>query len=286
MIQRADIRGCLLQGGGMRVWEYGRKKTSHTPTPPHPHTLVSPDSTRSRSGMLFCLLITLLTPIIAFAQDEGPQVRVRALAERVLAEQYPASAHRFDVRVKRVEAVFEAEAGLRLDFPAGDGLPRGTTQVKLFAGSEATGWQKAGWALLYVARFDSVLVARATVPSGEEVSLDDAAIAWMETTTFRGEPLRPDDLHALADEGTLFAARSIREGRVLRRDDLRPAFAAETGQIVMMRYRRGSLTFDLSCKARQAGHRDDAIRLYSSETGKTYRARLTGPGTAEWIETL
>ena len=235
--------------------------------------------------MLRFLLIALLTPIATFAQDAGPHA-VRALAEQVLAEQYPDDAYRLDVRVKRVEAAFEAEEGLRLELPAGDKMPRGTTQVKLFTGSDAAGWQKAGWALLYVARFDSVVVARAAVALGDAVSMEEASVAWVETTTFRGKPLRPDDLRILAREGILFATRSIREGRVLRRDDLRPAYAAETGETVTMRYRRGSLTFDLSCKARQAGHRNEAIRLYSSETGKTYRARLTGPGTAEWIETL
>ncbi|MCH8962784.1 MAG: flagella basal body P-ring formation protein FlgA, partial [Bacteroidetes bacterium] len=142
------------------------------------------------------------------------------------------------------------------------------------------------WALLYVAHFDSVVIARATMPSGDEVILATASIAWMETTTFRGAPLRPDELRALIQEGALFATRTIREGRVLRHADVRRAYAAETGATVMMRYRRGRLQFDLSCKARQAGHLDDAIRLYSSETGKTYRARLTGPGAAEWIETL
>ncbi len=237
--------------------------------------------------MLRLLFIVLLTPLAAFAQDEGPQaIRVRALAERVLAERYPDDAHRLKLRVKRVEATFEAEAALRLDFPAKDQWPRGTTQVKLFTGSDAAGWQKAGWALLYVAHFDSVVVARATMPSGDEVILAEASIAWMETTTFRGAPLRPDELRALIQEGALFATRTIREGRVLRHADVRRAYAAETGTAVMMRYRRGSLTFDLACTARQAGHLDDTIRLYSSETGKTYRARLTGPGAAEWIETL
>ena len=95
--------------------------------------------------MLRFLLIALLTPIAAFAQDGGPQtVRVRALAERVLAERYPDDAHRLEVRIKRVEATFDAEAGLRLDFPAENEVPRGTTQVKLFTGSDASGW-RARW---------------------------------------------------------------------------------------------------------------------------------------------
>ena len=105
--------------------------------------------------MIRLLFILLLMPLVVFAQDARPQaVRVRTLAEQVLAERYPDEAHRLELRVKRVEATFEAEAGLRLDFPARDQWPRGTTQVKLFTGSDAAGWQKAGWALLYVAHFD------------------------------------------------------------------------------------------------------------------------------------
>ena len=243
---------------------------------------------RQQAGLVLrFFLIALLTPIAALAQDEGAQTtQVRALAERVLTERYPDDAHRLDVRIKRVESTVEAGRALRLDFPADDEIPSGTTQVKLFAGSDTSGWEKVGWALLYVAHFDSVVVARTTLPSGADVSLADASIAWIETTTFRGEPLRPASLRALIHEGALFAARLLREGRVLRRDDLRRAYAAETGATVVMRYQRGGLTFDLSCKARRAGHLNDTIRLYSSETGKTYRARLTGPGTAEWIETL
>ena len=54
----------------------------------------------------------------------------------------------------------------------------------------------------------------------------------------------------------------------------------------MMRFERSGLHLNLTCKARETGHVDDEIRLYSTDTGKTYRARLTAPGAATWIETL
>ena len=54
----------------------------------------------------------------------------------------------------------------------------------------------------------------------------------------------------------------------------------------MMRFERSGLHLNLTCKARETGHVDDEIRLYSADTGKTYRARLTAPGAATWIETL
>ncbi len=254
--------------------------TPPTSKPPHFHTPTLP---YAHTTLCLFLLFLLLTPTLAFAQNEA---RVRALAEDVLATRYPDDAHRLQIRVKRVEGDWDEAAALRLDFPLEDRLPRGTTQVKLFAGSDETGWQKAGWALLFVHRYDSVVVARAALRSGDEVTADDLSVAWMETTTIRGGLLHPARLRALARAGLMFAARSVGEGRMLRHDTLRPAYAAEIGETVMMHFARSGLQLNLSCKARQAGHIDDEIRLYSADTGKTYRARLTGTGVATWIETL
>ena len=86
--------------------------------------------------------------------------------------------------------------------------------------------------------------------------------------------------------GPLFATRHLREGRTLRRGDLRAAFTADIGDAVTMRYRRGGLALDLRGQAREAGHVGDAIRLHVPDTNTTYRARLTAAGEADWIETL
>ena len=281
MIRYADIRGFRLLAFGF--WIGCSHETNPKAKSPKPKLDSSLDSTRLLAGIHWFLLLLLLTPVAVFAQDEA---RIQALAEDVLATRYPDDAHRLHVRVKRVEGDWGDEAALRLDFPSEDRLPRGTTQVKLFAGSDEAGWQKAGWALLYVSRYDSVVVARAPLRSGDEVTTADVSVAWMETTTIRGTLLHPAELRALSRAGSLFAARSVGEGRVLRHDTLRPAYAAEIGTTVMMHFARSGLQLNLSCKARQAGHIDDEIRLYSADTGKTYRARLTGLGVATWIETL
>ncbi len=244
---------------------------------------INPKSKIQNLKSVSLLLLTLLMPASAFAQSEG---RVLALAEAALQERYPGDAYRLRVRVKRVEGTFDDEGGLRLDFPAQDRLPRGTTQVKLYAGSDAEGWTKAGWALLYIARYDSVVIARAALRSGDEVTPGDVSFAWMETTTIRGSLLQPGAWRALSRDDAVFAARAIGEGRIIRHDAVRPAYAAETGATVMMRFERGGLHLNLACKARETGHVNDEIRLYSTDTGKTYRARLTAPGAATWIETL
>ncbi|MFQ5572229.1 MAG: flagella basal body P-ring formation protein FlgA, partial [Rhodothermales bacterium] len=186
------------------------------------------------------------------AQGDVPtKTRIKRLAEQELAMQFPDAARRLEVRVKRVSRDFGEATSLRLSFTAGEGLPRGTTQVTVFGGSDRAGWEKAGWALLYVAHYDSVLVARAAFRVGEEVQTENAAVTWMETTPLR-EPLRPEDWLAYSESGPVYAARSIREGQVLRRSDVRAAYAAEPGETIVMGYRRGGLFFELLCKAREA----------------------------------
>lgn len=261
--------------------------TQHTHIAPYRLRATASAHTPILAGVLVALWGGVVLGQAAHAQPAQPATaHVQALAEQALAERFPGDAGRLAVRVKRVEAALGEAATLRLDMPTGDGLPRGTTQVKLLAGSDAAGWERVGWALLYVSLYDSVLVARAPLRPGDAVTPDALRPAWIETTRFAGEPLRPAALRRLLADGAVFAARTIGADKVLRRDQVRPAYAAETGATVMMRFERGGLRLNLTCKARETGHTGDAIRLYSSDTGKTYRARLTGPGTAAWIETL
>lgn len=229
------------------------------------------------------VLLTLLAPPSGPHDDAA--ARIRAAAQHQLAEHFPAEAHRLQVRVKRTGGRIPSDGPLRLAFPEEHALPRAHTQVKVLR-PEGSGWAKTGWALLYVAHFDSVAVAREDLGDDEPVSAADLQAAWTETTQFRGEPLHPADVRALLARGEVFMAHAVREGRLLRRSDVRAAYAADTGETVALRYRRGTIRFELSCTAREPGHVGDDIRLYSSETDRMYRARLTGPGTADWLETL
>lgn len=227
------------------------------------------------------LLLAVLLAVLLAAGTMAPPDLVAA-AETALAERYPEEAHRLRVRLVRTGGDVSAEA-VRLAFPPDAALPRAHTQVDVLA-QGPQGWTKTGWALLYVAQYDSVVVARRSVGRDEAVAPEDLTIAWVETTRFHGEPLTAAAYRALGP--AYFARRPLREGRPLRRDDLRPPFAAETGAGVVLHYRRGTLALELPCQAREPGYAGEAVRLYCPETRTTYRARLTAPGHAEWVETL
>ncbi len=214
-----------------------------------------------------------------------PPDRIRTQAQALLSERFPGEAARLRVRVLRTGGTVEETAPIRLSFPEEAAVPRGHTQVDVLSPDSTRGWRKTGWALLYVAHYDSVLVAR--VPLEAEAALTDAhvSVAWMETTRFRGEPLRAAVYRTLRAAHPIYVRHALAAGRVLRSDDVRPPYATDTGQAVVMHYRRGDIDLRLTCKAREPGYTGDVIRLYYPDTRTTYRARLTGPGTAEWVET-
>lgn len=211
---------------------------------------------------------------------------VQQHAQTILADRFPGESNRLDVRVLRMSNDVEATASARVEFPVLNRVPRGRTQVRVQTHTGNNQWQDAGWAQVYVAHYDSVMMTRRTLSGDEEITADDVYVAWMETTRFRGEPLRASDFEAFRADHPLFATRRLSDGRALRESDVRPPHAATTGSRVEMRYIRRGVLLRVRCKAREPGFIGDVIRLYAPDTDVTYRARLTGPGTAEWIETL
>lgn len=216
--------------------------------------------------------------------DEISPATVRSTVEAVFADRFPEVAPRLDVRVVRMGSSVERASALRVRFNQSDAIPRGHAQIRLLTLNDGS-WDEAGWALLYVAHFDSVAIARSDVPAGRDVRPANVTFAWMETTKFRGEPLLPRDLRILGGEA-VFARRPLRAGEAVRKDDLRPAYAAETGQTITVTYRRGGLSMKLRCQAREPGHLGDVIRAYNSDTKSTYQVILTGSGAAKWKSTL
>ncbi len=231
------------------------------------------------------LLLLAWISLIGAPADSSDGVSLDERAHAVLAERFPTEAHRLEVRVMRTSASLEDPTAVEVAFPSLDQLPRGRTQVRLRA-QTPTGPRDAGWAQLYVAHYDSVMITRRTLSGDDEITSDDVYAAWMETTRFRGEPFRASDYAALRTEHSLYATHHLSDGRTLRQSDVRPPYAATTGSQVELRYERRGLALHLRCKAREPGYIGDVIRIYAPDTDATYRARLTAPGIAEWIETL
>ncbi len=233
--------------------------------------------TNDQQQMTMRFFLSLLSLFVVMPVAAQPLAEA---AWQALAARYPAEAPALEVRIDRAaDAVLNVDTPLVV-WPADADVPRGRVQVRV---QDATG-RDAGVAMLFVAHFDSVVVTRGAVASGDEVDASALEAVWRETTRLRGGWLRARDLATMPE--ALFATRYLRADVPLRPGDLRPPYAAEPGQPVDLRYTRGAVAFTLRAEAREAGHVGDTIRLFLSDTRTTYRARLTAPGEAVWVETL
>lgn len=242
----------------------------------------------SPSALLSIVLGSVLTANLASAQSsDAVTTAVHDAAERMLASRYPERADRMRVRVRRVGGTIDSIDSLRLDVPHRGRIPEGPMQVRVRTTTDAGRGSTTGWALLEVAHFDSVATVQRRIRPGASVTASDVEMAWMETTDLHGEPLRASAFRSMLDDGTLVATRLANRGRILRRSDVRPPYAADTGTSITMLYTRGRLAVRLTCKAREPGRPGDTIRVYCPGARTTYQARLDDDGrTARWIETL
>lgn len=219
-------------------------------------------------------------------QAQDPQTEaVRAAAVETLDDHYPDRTG-LKVRVRRVQGAVDPTEALRVEFSGEDGSPTGLAQARLRTRRPDGNWESAGWALLDVARFDSVMTVRSRVEGDEPIPASELETAWIETTDLRGEPAQVDTARTRAHRERLVATRHLQSGRVLRKQDVRRPHTVDAGSSVRVVYRRGRLAFRLSCTAREPGVIKEAIRVRCAELKTTYRARIVSENAAEWVETL
>ena len=229
-------------------------------------------------------------PADAVIGTAGPDLneRVQTAATQALADAFPEIAHRLTVDVLRLPNTepLPTDHAVRVHLTRTNGVPRGRVQAEIEARPADGPRQSLGRALLQVAHFDSVMVPLETLRADDAVASDAVVARWVDVTRFSGTPLRAADYRALQREGRLYAARYLRADRTLRAGDLRPAHLVTRGDAVNLQYRRPQFTLTLRGTARDHGYADDIIRVYVPDTGTMYRARITGPGAAAWVETL
>lgn len=243
------------------------------------------------------ILVTLLlvatiaasgtSPVRAQA-DSSLEDRIREAVLLQMEERLPGSARSLEIRIEQLEPPSAKVDSLRVALGSAR-IPRGRHQVDLEVrtGSGPTeSWQPSGWALLHVAHYDSVVVAREALSPGQAVEPRSVETVWMDVTDVRGLPLSAGALRNARGSGRTVMNRSVQRGELLQADDLRGSYAADTGDQLLLRYERGPVQARLDCRARQPGSQGEIIRVYCGSTRSTYRARLTGGGEATWVTTV
>lgn len=211
-----------------------------------------------------------------------PSERLIEAVESLLQKRYPEKERNLKVRIERTGGSITKDGPFEIVFPESYEVPRALVRIEVNSQAE----DLSGWALIYVAHYDSVLTVNRSVKNDEMVTPQDLSTVWAEVTRFQGEPLTPDAAREMFAHGEVFASRHISADRFLKHQDLRNAYDISTGQAVTMYYQRNGIHLSLTCKARNQGFTGEHIKLFSPDTQLMYKAQITGPGLANWVETL
>lgn len=226
----------------------------------------------------------LLSPLFPGRANDLHE-RISKTAEADLFSRYEKAQSAFEVRVVRTGGDIPDRGSIELIWPERINVPRALLRVNIHSRDPLAN-HYTGWALLYIAHFDSVLVLNHSAKNNDPINDSDLSTIWAETTRFHGTPLTPHYYRKLKASGNVYANRFISENRILKDKDLRNAYDVETGQQVIMTYLRNGITLELSCKSRNKGYKGDTIKLFSPDTQQMYKARVLGSQKAIWIETL
>lgn len=109
-------------------------------------------------------------------------------------------------------------------------------------------------------------------------SLGEAQITW---TTVSGVQAGAMLLTDPAQLRHMELARDVKAGTVLKLSDVRPAMMVRKGQQVLLKVGASS-AFQISARveAMQDGRHGEVIRVRNPESGKQFKARITGPNQA------
>ena len=242
-------------------------------------------------GMLLAMFVGPMQPGFAWAAQEVAVAQAAlfdATRQWLAQTQGPAAE---SVKFMPLDARLQIQAcskPLSMDMPFGPARPGqpGTVRVRceqprwqlyLQYQPEAQGADRPG--LVASAHPGGEVKAMATsMALARGSSLSEAQITW---TTVAGAQTGAMLLTDPAQLQHMELARDVKAGTVLKLSDIRPAMMVRKGQQVLLKIGASS-AFQISARveAMQDGRHGEVIRLKNPESGKQFKARITGPHQA------
>lgn len=124
-------------------------------------------------------------------------------------------------------------------------------------------------------------VATTRLLSGSQPESSQFVNEWVDVTRLQSDYITDmDQLRGMQLRRTLLAGQPVRMADIWTP----PAVAA--GDVVTIIFATEFMQITIPGTARQDGQTGDVIRIYSSETRRTYLAVINGPGQVTWKQTL
>ncbi|MCC5926838.1 MAG: flagellar basal body P-ring formation protein FlgA [Bacteroidetes bacterium] len=124
-------------------------------------------------------------------------------------------------------------------------------------------------------------VASTRLISGSQPETSQFVMEWVDVTRLQHDYVT--EMHQL--DG-MQLRRTLLAGQPVRQSDIWTPPAVAAGDVVTLVFATEFMQITIPATARQDGQTGDVIRIYSSETRKTYLAEVNGPGEVLWKQTL
>ncbi len=227
-------------------------------------------ATHSLLGLLLAGLLGLSGPAQAAWQ---PAESIRQAAADFLARQYDDPDTRVEIghldprlRLARCRQPLTVER-----LPGAREVGRSSLQIRCP--------DRPGWKIhlgVRIRRFDTVLVARHSLPRGTLLAAEDVMAVRRDVSGLNGGYFR-----SVAEIRNMVARRSLREGRVLTPAVVTPPKLVRRGQLVTILARAGNLTIRVRGKALADGRRGDTIRVRNTRSRRELQATVVDTGTVQ-----
>ncbi len=138
----------------------------------------------------------------------------------------------------------------------------------------APGRRQRIWVRIKPLTRSRVLVARAALPAGTRVRVEDVVTTETERTG------SPDQMGSPEEAAGKVLRRSLAAGEPVRRGALSEPRAIDRGQAVRLTVRSGQAQLSVDCVAESGGRAGDRILLRNPSSGVKFKAEVTGAGRA------
>jgi flagella basal body P-ring formation protein FlgA len=168
--------------------------------------------------------------------------------------------------------ISESDYQLQLKPVTGNLLGRVAFVITLYRGGEPAGEHRLS---VDVAALVEGVVATRRLQRNQTLTSRDLVVQarWVDDTL---DNLLPT--HRLPIGKTV--VRLVREGDLLRGNDVAAPVVVKRGQLIKARYLAGNLVLTVYCRASEDGRIGDVIKLRSGRNRETYHGRIVGPHDA------
>lgn len=216
------------------------------------------------------LLIVLLAPLLARAQDAQPIASLRSAAETLVQAQVPAGAQ---VRADAIDARLRLSA---CDAPLNAVISNssGTRQTVAVSCSGPQAWTV--YVPVQIARLDSVLVATRNLAAGSTIGVSDLRLESRDTASLAQGYVSDASIAT----GQVLA-RPLAAGSVLSPAALRRAALVKRGDLIMLVSRSGSFEVRAQGKALGDGATGERVSVENTASRRVVQGQVRADGAVE-----